>query len=210
MIGREEQGVKAETALMVCVQWLLQRGTCRASSMVFGGGMEAFAFFVVAVAGFVVDAARHHGQGGRYDRVERAIRWSFGASGAWLLFAASGHLFAADDVARSIGWPVGSPFQREVGFGDLAWGVLGLLSVRASGPFRLAFALGSAIFLWGAAGGHIYEIVANDNVARNNSGLLLALDIGWPLLNLVLLTLLRRSIVQKESLKGMAVSGGIR
>ncbi len=172
--------------------------------------MEAFAFFVIAIIGFVVDVVRYRGQAGGWNPVERAIRWSFGASGAWLLFAASGHLFAADDVARSIGWPVGSPFQREVGFGDLAWGVLGVLSIRSSGPFRLAFALGSAIFLWGAAGGHIYEMVVNDNFARNNSGLLLALDIGWPLLNLVLLAMRRRSIVENERVDGVAVSSGIR
>src|SRR6476659_8155319 len=34
----------------------------------------------------------------------------------------------ADDVARSIGWPPGSPFQWEVGVADLGWGVLGVLS----------------------------------------------------------------------------------
>lgn len=172
--------------------------------------MEAFAFFLIAIIGFVVDVVGHRNHDGEWSPVERAIRWSFGASGAWLLFAASGHLFAADEVARSIGWPVGSPFQREVGFGDLAWGVLGVLSIRASGPFRLAFALGSAIFLWGAAGGHIYEMVANDNFARNNSGLLLALDIGWPLLSLVLLAMRRRSIVDGKRPDGVALSGAIR
>lgn len=153
--------------------------------------MEAFAFFAIGLIGFAIDT-RRAGQGDVARRVERAIRWSFGACGAWLLFAASGHLFAADDVARSIGWPTGSPFQREVGFGDLAWGVLGVLSVRGAGAFRFAFALGSAIFLWGAAAGHLYEMLAHGNLARNNSGLLLALDIGWPLLNLALLALQRR------------------
>ena len=30
------------------------------------------------------------------------------------LYAFSGHLFAADEVAASIGWPAGNPFQTEV------------------------------------------------------------------------------------------------
>jgi Family of unknown function (DUF6790) len=41
------------------------------------------------------------------------------------LYAFVGHAFVADDVARSIGWPTGSPFQFEVALHNLAIGVWG-------------------------------------------------------------------------------------
>ena len=38
-----------------------------------------------------------------------------------------GHYFLSDTVAQSIGWPKGNPFQLEVGFANLALGVLGIV-----------------------------------------------------------------------------------
>jgi hypothetical protein len=35
-----------------------------------------------------------------------------------------GHYFLSDPVAESIGWPTGNPFQLEVGFANLAVGIL--------------------------------------------------------------------------------------
>jgi hypothetical protein len=48
-------------------------------------------------------------------------------SGIGAFFA---HIFLADEVAESIGWPAGSPFQREVAFANLALGVLGVLAMN--------------------------------------------------------------------------------
>ena len=39
-----------------------------------------------------------------------------------------GHMFISDSVAESIGWPTGSPFQLEVGFANLAIGILGIVA----------------------------------------------------------------------------------
>ena len=43
-----------------------------------------------------------------------------------------GHTFAADEVAESIGWPTGNPFQTEVAVANLAIGTLGILSYYSS------------------------------------------------------------------------------
>src|SRR3712207_8866268 len=43
------------------------------------------------------------------------------------LYAFLGHLFAADEVAASIGWPAGNPFQTEVAVADPALGNFGIL-----------------------------------------------------------------------------------
>lgn len=151
----------------------------------------AFVILTIGTAGFL---AHWYVRGREWEPRERweiATRWWLGAMGAMFLIAGSGHLFRADEIAESIGWPTGSPFQREVGFTDVAWGVLGVVAIKARGSFREAFVLGSLIFLWGAAGGHIYEMVANDNSAPNNSGMMLYMDIIAPVVSALVLWRLR-------------------
>ncbi len=53
-----------------------------------------------------------------------------GASGLSGFF---GHVFTPDAVAESIDWPKGSPFQQEMGFANLALGVLGFIAACAQG-----------------------------------------------------------------------------
>jgi hypothetical protein len=169
--------------------------------------MEAFVILSLAVVGYGVHMLLRGRQMTPVERLERAVQWLLGGSGAWLLFAAIGHLFLADEVAESIGWATGSPFQREIGFSDLAWGVLGLCCIRMRGSFREAFVLGTAIFLWGAAGGHIYEMIAEDNFSRNNSGLLLATDILLPVVNAALVWKLRQ--VEKGAMTPARTPAGV-
>ncbi len=103
-----------------------------------------------------------------------------------------GHAFRADEVAQSIGWSPGSPFQFEVAVSNLAFGILGLLCLWFRGNFWLATGIGSAVFGLGAAYGHIRDIIVNRNLAVNNAGLILWVgDIAVPLLILVLLILLK-------------------
>jgi len=159
-------------------------------------------FYSVGVLGLAIHLWLRRREFDRADRLELATRWWLGVGGAWSLFAASGHLFAADDVARSIGWPPGSPFQREVGFANLAFGVMGLACIWIRGTYREATVTGLAVFLWGAAGGHIYEIMSKDNWAENNAGAILYLDILVPLVAAVILVLLRRE--ERESTDAIA------
>jgi hypothetical protein len=97
-----------------------------------------------------------------------------------------GHTFRAEDIARSIGWPAGNPFQFEVAVANLAFGVLGLLCVKLRDGFRTATVLGYAVFLEGAACGHVRQIVAAGNWSINNAGPVLAADVLFPLLLLAL------------------------
>ena len=78
------------------------------------------------------------------------------------------HVFFADQAARLIGWPAGSPFQFEVGFHDGGWGLLGFLCLRIGGPFRLATGLGWLFFMSGATYIHIYHTVREGNYAPYN------------------------------------------
>ncbi len=78
------------------------------------------------------------------------------------------HVYFADETARSIGWPPGSPFQFEVGVHDGAWGVLGFLCIWFGGLFWLATGLGWSLFMLGATYGHIREMVVEGNYAPYN------------------------------------------
>jgi hypothetical protein len=78
------------------------------------------------------------------------------------------HVFFADETAKMIGWPPGSPFQFEVGVHDGAWGVLGFLCIWIGGTFWLATGLGWAFFMLGATYGHIHQMVKHGNYAPYN------------------------------------------
>jgi hypothetical protein len=103
------------------------------------------------------------------------------------LWAFAGHLFFASQVASYIGWAPGSPFQTEVGFTNLAFGVLGLLCFWIRGNFWTATVIGVSVFYLGAAIGHINNMFAASNYAPGNVGADLVLNILIPLLLLGLL-----------------------
>ena len=100
------------------------------------------------------------------------------------LFAFLGHTMRADDVARSIGWPAGNPFQTEVAMTNLAFGALGLLCVKFRDGFWTATILGYGIFLEGAALVHIREILLSGNWSINNAGPILVADVAFPILQM--------------------------
>jgi hypothetical protein len=103
------------------------------------------------------------------------------------IFAFMGHTFAADDVARSIGWPTGNPFQTEVAVANLAIGTLGILSYWIRGNFWIAAVIATSIWLLGAAAIHVVEIVNEGNYNPGNAGLIFYMDIIGPLILIVLL-----------------------
>jgi hypothetical protein len=112
-----------------------------------------------------------------------------------------GHTLRADEIARSIGWPTGNPFQFEVAVANLAFGVLGLLCVKFRDGFWTATILGYGVFLEGAAYGHIREILQAGNWSVNNAGPVLVIDVGFPILLLTLLILMKLGLRAEPSQK---------
>jgi hypothetical protein len=80
-----------------------------------------------------------------------------------------GHLFTPDAVAESIGWPTGSPFQQEMGFANLALGVLGLVAAGRRDGFREATVIAVAIVGVGATVVHMVDLLQEGNLAAGNS-----------------------------------------
>jgi hypothetical protein len=101
------------------------------------------------------------------------------------------HTFFGPMTARFIGW-ADSPFQAEVGFASLGFAVVGFLAFRGSFDLRLAAVVGPALFLLGAAGGHLYQMVAAGNFAPGNAGVIFYTDILVPLIGFALLWLQHR------------------
>ena len=97
------------------------------------------------------------------------------------------HVFYGDMAAKFIGWEQ-SPFQLEVGFASLGFAVIGLMCISVKNlGFRTATVLCPTFFLWGAAGGHIYQMITNDNFSPGNAGIIFWTDIFLPIIGLVLL-----------------------
>jgi Family of unknown function (DUF6790) len=89
------------------------------------------------------------------------------------------HVFFGDEAAKFIGWE-NSPFQAEVGFASLGVGIAGIIAFRASLPFRFATLIPPAAFSWGAAVGHVYQMIVAHNFSPGNVGLVLPIDIIMP------------------------------
>jgi hypothetical protein len=74
------------------------------------------------------------------------------------------HVFFGAMAARFIGW-ADSPFQAEVGFASLGFAAVGFLAFRGDRGTRTAAVVGPSLFLLGAAGGHIYQMITAHNFA---------------------------------------------
>jgi hypothetical protein len=80
-----------------------------------------------------------------------------------------GHLFLSNQVAESVGWPTGSPFQLEMGFANLILGVLGIIAVGRRDGFREATVIAVTILGFGATVVHIIDILETGNLAPGNT-----------------------------------------
>lgn len=92
--------------------------------------------------------------------------------GFGFLYSGAMHIFFGPMVARFIGW-ADSPFQAEVGFASLGFGVVGILAFRGSFGLRLAAVIGPAVFA----------------LAPGNAGVAFFSDLIGPVLGLALLWL---------------------
>lgn len=114
------------------------------------------------------------------------------------IWAFIGHAFLSAQVAASIGWAAGNPFQLEVAFANLGIGVLGILCYWIRGNFWIATVISSSIFLIGAAYIHIINMFQFANYAPGNVGSVLYMDIIGPIILIVLIILYK--MLEKETI----------
>ncbi|HWQ66847.1 MAG TPA: DUF6790 family protein [Methanospirillum sp.] len=163
------------------------------------GAIFSLLFIIITLAGTAIQVVLEPRNTSRLRITECLLIWSFGViiglGGIWGFI---GHTFFADQVAASIGWGVGNPFQQEVGLANLGLGILGLLSVIRDGSFREATLISYTVFMAGAGIVHLIQIQDVHNMAENNAGLILYIDIIMPVL-LIGLYLLNRHLARNES-----------
>jgi len=131
----------------------------------------------------IVQLVQHGDTGFHRATLLNALVYLIGVNG---IMGASGHLLYPDPVARSIGWPTGSPFQWEVGVADLGWGVLGVMAPSYGRGFWLATIVVASVFLLGAAVGHVRQMVKARNFAPGNAGAVFFNDVAIPVFAIVL------------------------
>jgi hypothetical protein len=138
-------------------------------------------FLAIAILGFLIQFGVSRQGRSPQRALDLLLRWSFGvAVGLVGVFNFLGHTFEARQVAEQIGFPPGNPFQWEVAWANLAIGVAGLVAIVRR-DFWWPTAIMSAIFSWGAAWGHIYQLVVNGNHHPYNAGPILYTAILVPL-----------------------------
>jgi 4-amino-4-deoxy-L-arabinose transferase-like glycosyltransferase len=135
-----------------------------------GVAVRVFSFSILPV----IIAAGHLGldrsSRPRERRLEVFLLYLFGigvaGSGIGGFF---GHFFISDSVAESIGWPTGNPFQLEVGFANLAVGILGIVAMGRRDGFREATVIAATVFAVGATVVHVMDVIESGNLAPGNT-----------------------------------------
>ncbi len=109
--------------------------------------------------------------------------FAVGLSGLWGFIM---HAFFPELAASAIGWTV-SPFQFEVAVANLGMGLSGLFGLHSSRSYRIAVTIFTSCFLWGAALGHIMQMIKLGNFAPGNAGPIFYNDIILPALLIIFL-----------------------
>src|SRR3990167_1409974 len=109
--------------------------------------------------------------------------FALGLSGLWGFIY---HAFFPAIAAKFIGWK-NSPFQFEVAMANLGVGVVGIFGLRAKKSYRIAGTLFTLCLFWGAAYGHIVQMLTAHNFAPENAGLIFYNDLIMPLLLVIFL-----------------------
>ncbi|MCC6865387.1 MAG: hypothetical protein IT280_04435 [Ignavibacteria bacterium] len=155
-------------------------------------------FFAIGLIFSFIAIFRNKDKSSKAFIVEKFFKYfCFWAHGISWVYNAVMHTVFHETAAQFIGW-ADSPFQMEVGYASLGFGIVGLLAVKKNFGMRMALIISTAAFLWGAAGGHIYEIIAKGNFAPGNAGIMLWTDILLPVFGLVLLYLSHKYDYQKK------------
>ncbi len=150
-------------------------------------------FFVLGLIVALIALARQSGLRDRAVIAEALLSWFFFfALGVTFLYNFVMHVFFSGVAASFIGWQT-SPFQKEVGFASLGFSLVGFLAFRGSFGVRLAALVGPACFLWGAAAGHVVQMVEAHDYAPGNAGIIFYTDILIPVFGFILLWLRYRA-----------------
>ena len=155
-------------------------------------GLNVYIQIVVTIISIGVHLYRRRNIERKESLVEIITIYTFGLSGWFgIMSGLFGHIIYADEVARSIGWPLDSGFQMELGFASIGIGMIGFAGFWSK-SFWLPFLIAKTTFMWGAALTHILHIFQFGNFHPSNAGIILYWDITLPIFLIILYRLYRR------------------
>ena len=155
--------------------------------------------FVIGLIASLIALLRHPRPWSRAMVTEALLSWFlFFSLGVSFLYNFVMHVFFSEMAAAFIGWQA-SPFQKEVGFASLGFSVVGFMAFKGGTGMRLAALVGPACFLWGAAAGHVVQMVEAHNYAPGNAGAIFYTDILLPVFGLILLWMQRGTVTITET-----------
>jgi NTP pyrophosphatase (non-canonical NTP hydrolase) len=112
--------------------------------------------------------------------------FSFWVMGIYGLHGFVMHLVFPDFTAKLIGWP-NSPFQYEVAYANLVFGVVGLVAwFRPHREFMRAAVIGFLVWFGCDGIGHVWSLFAQGDTAEFNAGSILYTDLLLPIAGVVL------------------------
>lgn len=164
-------------------------------------GIFAYTLILVPLSAYL--HIKLKGISNRNEKV-RIYLWYFvviviGFGGLWSFV---GHTFLANSVANDIGWLTGSPFQTELAFYHLGFGIAGLLAIWIRGNMVTGLVIAKSVFWYGAAFVHVKDAVLNQNYSPLNIGAPLIGDIVIPTVLLTLLFItVKNNFQEKEESK---------
>lgn len=144
--------------------------------------------------GIAVSATLHlarHRAANLQERFEVVAMYAIGILGFNGITSFFVHTVWANEVATSIGWAAGSPFQTEVAGANLGIGLIGFLGFWRRDAW-LPFIIAKTAFAWTAGATHVVDLVRHGNFAVNNAGPMLYWDFLMPVALVAVYVLARR------------------
>ncbi len=132
------------------------------------GGLLPFIGVVLFAGATIVQFAGGAGDDWGPTFLANAVTYLIGWAGVG---AGISHILFGRRISKTIGFEK-SPYELEVGFADLAMGVVALLASGYAPEFSLAVIMINAIFRVGCGIGHVRSMIRDRNYAINNTAIL--------------------------------------
>jgi len=154
-------------------------------------GLNIYIQILVTIISVIAHLLVTRGKARKKTKVEITVTYTIGLAGFFSIASGIfGHIIYAEEVARSIGWPLNSGFQTELAFAAIGIGLLGGIGFWKK-SFWLPFIIAKTIFMWGAGLTHILHMIEYKNLSPSNTGIVVYWDFLLPIILIILYLLYR-------------------